>query len=173
MNEIEQRARDFLAQKKIAVAGVSATREDAANANYRKFKQLGYTVYPLNPKISTFEGDVCYPNVSALPEPVDGIFVVTGPVNSQEIVRQSIDAGIKRVWMHCAFGTSPRFLKGLANRITSVSNEAIQMCEDRGVTVIPGGCPMQFHGGIGHKCMRRIFKWSGGYSKPKGTLLKA
>ncbi len=38
---------------------------------------------------------------------------------------------------------------------SSVSNEAVQLCRENGVEVIPGGCPMMFLE-FGHKCMRLV-----------------
>lgn len=39
-------SKDFLAQKKIAVVGVSDKRDTGCNLSYRKFKAAGYTVTP-------------------------------------------------------------------------------------------------------------------------------
>lgn len=47
---------DFLAQKCIAVAGVSRSRHNAANMIYRKLRKTGYHVFSVNPKIETVEG---------------------------------------------------------------------------------------------------------------------
>lgn len=68
MTTIDTLAADFLAQKRIAIAGVSATRENAANLIYRTLKQRGYTVYGINPHGNVFQGARCYPSVASLPE---------------------------------------------------------------------------------------------------------
>jgi predicted CoA-binding protein len=44
MSKIDTLVQDFLAQKKIAVVGVSDKRETGCNLGYRKFREAGYTV---------------------------------------------------------------------------------------------------------------------------------
>jgi hypothetical protein len=65
-----------------------------------------------------------------------------------------VDLGVKHVWMHCLMGTKP----GLAMAMTSVSPEAVRMCQENGIAVIPGACPNQFlNPDFGHAMMRVIF----------------
>ena len=49
MNRIDDLAKDFLAQQRIAVAGVSDTRETTGNFIYRTLRSRGYTAYGINP----------------------------------------------------------------------------------------------------------------------------
>ncbi len=167
MSRIDDLAKDFLAQQRIAVAGVSGTREDAANLIYRTLRKRGYTVYGINPGLDTFLGDPCYPDVASLPEIPDGLVIVTKPAVAEDLVRQCIEAGVPRVWMHCMLGTHPRFLKGVAASMGSVSPEAIRLCRENGIAVIPGSCPMQFLGeDFGHTCMRGILRVTGALDVP-------
>ena len=107
MATIDALARDFLAQQRLAVVGVSRIREDAANAIYRKLRDTNHQVYPVNPNTDTFDDAPCYPDLKALPEPVDGVVIVTKPERAEEIVRQCIALKIPRVWMHCSLGVHP------------------------------------------------------------------
>lgn len=162
MSTIDNLAQDFLAQKRIAVAGVSADREDAANLIYKTLKDRAYIVHAVNPHIDSFLGDPCYPDVFSLPEKPDGIVIVTRPAVAEDLVRQCAMAGVSRVWLHSALGTNPRFLKKVAASITSVSAEAVRLCEENGIAVIPGSCPMQFLGAdLGHMCMRGFLRATG------------
>ncbi len=79
MVKIDQLVQDFLAQKKIAVVGVSDKRDTGCNLNYKKFKDTGYQVYAVNPRITTYDGSPCYPNLKALPEKPDAVFILTNP----------------------------------------------------------------------------------------------
>jgi predicted CoA-binding protein len=161
MAKINELVEDFLAQKKIAVVGVSDKRETGCNLGYRKFKAAGYTVYAVNPRITTFEGDPCYPDLKAIPEKPDGVFILTNPQVTEQIVQQCVELGVKRVWMHCMMGTKP----GLAAGMTSVSQEAVKMCRENGITVIPGACPNQYlKPDFGHKVMRVMFRTLGFHS---------
>lgn len=161
MAKIDALVQDFLAQEKIAVVGVSDKRETGCNLAYRKFKEAGYTVTAVNPRLTTFEGDPCYPNLESIPEKPDAVFILTNPQVTEQIVQQCVELGIKRVWMHCLMGTKP----GLATGMTSVSQDAVRMCRENGIQVIPGSCPNQFlKPDFGHAMMRVIFRTIGFHS---------
>lgn len=134
----------FLRGKRIAVAGVSRDGQHAANSVFRKLKNSGYEVFPINPSASVVEDVRCYPNVGAIPEGVDGVVVATPPDAAVEVVRQCSEHGVRRVWFHRSFGSG------------SVSEEAIRECHALGVDCIVGGCPLMFCEpvDIAHKCMR-------------------
>jgi len=140
MSKVDSLVKDFLAQKKIAVVGVSDKRETGCNSNYLKFKNAGYQVYAVNPHISIYDGAPCYPDLKSIPEKPDAVFILANPKVTDIIVRQCVELGIKHVWMHCMIGTKP----GLAASMTSVSRDAVEMCKANGITVIPGTCPNQF-----------------------------
>jgi predicted CoA-binding protein len=158
MAKIDNLVQNFLAQKKIAVVGVSDKRETGCNLAYTKFKENGYQVFAVNPRISTFNGDPCYPDLKSLPEKPDAVFLLTNPKVTDQIIQQCVDLGIKHVWMHCMMGTKP----GLASGMTSVSQSAVEMCEANGIEVIPGSCPNQFiKPDFGHNLMRGLWSMLG------------
>jgi predicted CoA-binding protein len=147
--------KDFLANERIAVVGVSDQRETGCNLAYRKFKEAGYNVSGVNPRITSFEGDPVYPDLKSIPEQPEAVFILTKPETTKQIVQQCVDLGIKHVWMHCMMGTKP----GLAASMTSVSQEAVDMCRENGIAVIPGSCPNQFlKPDIAHAMMRGLWR---------------
>ena len=151
---LETKVRDFLAQKRIAVAGVSRddSHHPAANLIYRRLKRTGHAGFPVNPHMQTFEGDRCYPDLRSIPGGVDGVVIVTRPETTEKIVRDCGTAGVPRVWMHQSFG------KG-----SSVSTEAVEYCRQHEIRVIAGACPMMYGKGVdfGHTCMRWILGFMG------------
>ena len=157
MSTVDLKVSEFLAQPRIAVAGVSRTREDAANLIYRRLKARGYQVFPVNPKAQTVEGDPCYPNLAAIPGGVDGAVIVTRPQAADEIVRQCPAAGVRRVWMH----------RSMVHGGSSVSPDAVAFCEAHGISVIAGGCPLMYGktSDFGHRCMRWMMQFTGGLGK--------
>lgn len=158
MAKLDNLVQDFLAQKKIAVVGVSDKRDTGCNLAYNKLKENGYKVFAVNPRITAFNGDACFPDLKAIPEKVDAVFILTSPKVTEEIVQQCVDLGIKHVWMHCMMGTKP----GLAAGMTSVSQSAVEMCKENGIAVIPGTCPNQFlKPDFGHATMRGLWKLFG------------
>jgi predicted CoA-binding protein len=161
MAKIDSLVQDFLDQKKIAVVGVSDKRETGCNAGYRRFKQAGYTVSAVNPRITTFEGDPCYPDLMSIPDKPEAVFILANPRVTDQIVQQCVDLGVKHVWMHCLMGTKP----GLGAGSTSVSQEAVRVCRENGIEVIPGACPNQYlNADFGHKMMRVMFRTLGFHS---------
>jgi predicted CoA-binding protein len=152
---LEAKVNDFLAHKRIAVAGVSRdnSRHPAANLICRRLKATGHDVFPVNPHMQTFEGDRCYPDLQSIPGGVDGVVIVTRPGTTEQIVRQCEAAGVRRVWMHQSMGS-----KG-----SSVSPAAVEYCRQHEISVIPGGCPMMYGDGVdlGHRCMRFVLGLTG------------
>jgi uncharacterized protein len=158
MNKLDTLVENFLAQKKIAVVGISDQRDTGCNLAYKNFKANGYQVFAVNPRIDTFEGAPCYPDLKSIPEKPDAVFLLTSPKVTEEIVQQCVDLGIKYVWMHCMMGTKP----GLAASMTSVSQDAVQVCRENEIEVIPGACPNQFmKSDFGHAMMRVLWRTFG------------
>ena len=104
MTAFKEAVDDFLAQKRIAVAGVSRSGSAAANVIYRKLRDTGYQVFAVNPNAGEVDGDKCYPDLKSIPEGVDGVVVATHPKVSAQIVRDSVDVGVSRICMHRSFG---------------------------------------------------------------------
>ncbi len=148
---LDIKVRDFLAQKRIAVVGVSRnnTGHPAANLIYRRLKKSGHDVFAVNPNMKAFEGDRCYPNLGSIPGGVDGAVIVTRPETTERIVRECGEAGVRRVWMHRGLG------KG-----SSVSPEAVDYCRQHDISVIAGACPMMYGPGVdfGHTCARWVLR---------------
>jgi len=141
---------NFLMQKRIAVVGVSRSKEDAANLIYKKLKSQNFEAFPINPAAKEFKGDPCYPSVKDVPGGVDAAVLVTRPETTEKVVRDCAEAGVKHVWMHRSIGNS-------------VSEEAVRFCNENGIAVIAGGCPMMFVKPVdfGHKCLRFVGKFAG------------
>ena len=156
MTTLAEQVEDFLAQKRIAVAGVSRDRNQPANAIFRKLRDSGHEVFATNPKTQKAEGAACYPDLASIPGGVDAVMIATPPAAGEKIVRQCSELGISRVWMHRSFGAG------------SVSEAAVDYCREHGISVIPGGCPMMFDEpvDVAHKCMRWFLGVTG--KLPKG-----
>ena len=155
MTDMKSAVADFLAFRRVAVAGVSRSKNEAANLVYRKLRDAGYEVFPVNPNAEEVEGDTCYPSLESIPGGVEGVVVATHPKVTDDIVRACVALNIQHVWMHRSFGQG------------SVSAEAVEYCKENGITVIPGGCPMMYCQpvDVGHKCMRWFLGLTGGLPK--------
>ena len=119
---------EFLAQKNLAVVGVSRKGGKFGNMIFKELKQKGYRVYPVNPQAETINGEPCYANVRDLPRPTDGIVVVVPPAQTEIVVQDAAEAGIERIWIQQGAG----------------SEKALRFCEERGLKVIHGECILMF-----------------------------
>ena len=119
---------DFLAQKEVAVVGVSRKGNKFGNTVYRELKARGYRVFPINPHAETIEGDRCYPHVGALPKRVENVLVVVPPEETEKVVQDAVASGIRRVWMQQG----------------AESEKAIHFCEKNNIRVVHGECILMF-----------------------------
>jgi hypothetical protein len=144
MSELPGQVARFLEGRRIAVAGVSRKGDVAANAVFRKLAQAGFEVFPVNPNAGEVEGVKCYPDLAAVPGPLDGAVIATHPAASAAVVRQCAEAGVRHIWFHRSFGDG------------SVSKEAVAECDRLGIEAIVGGCPLMFCEpvDVAHRCMR-------------------
>jgi acyl-CoA synthetase (NDP forming) len=71
----------FLSGKRIAVAGVSRTSSQAANAIYRKLRDSGYDAIPVNPRAAEVEGVHYFLDLGSVPGPVDGVAPATATMS--------------------------------------------------------------------------------------------
>ena len=142
---------DFLKGRRIAVAGVARGTGSAANPVYRKLRDSGYEVFPVNPNTSQVEGVTCYPDLESIPGSLDGVVVATHPDVSVQIVEQAAARQVRRIWFHRSFGQG------------SVSPAAVQACAKRGIACIVGGCPLMYCEpvDVAHRCMRALLGWRG------------
>ena len=157
VTSLDEKVQDFLAQKRIAVVGVSrhGGNHPAGNLIFQRLKKTGHEVFPVNPSMQSFEGERCYPNLQSIPGGVDGAVIITRPEVTEKVVRDCVDAGVRRVWMHKSMAAG-----------SSVSEHAIAQCLANDISVIPGGCPMMYGPKVdfGHAAMRWMMKVTGGLS---------
>lgn len=126
---IENKIRDFIGGKKIAVVGVSASGAGFGAKVYRDLKAKGYSVFAVNPKATEFEGYRCFRDLASLQADVpniDGVVLVVPPAISERVVAEAAQAGIGRVWMQ----------EG------AESAAAIALCETLCIEVVHGRCVM-------------------------------
>jgi len=151
MAKVPANIAEFLKGRRVAVTGVARDGRLPANAIYRRLKQCGYDVVPVNPRATEVEGARCYPDLASVPGPLDAVMVASPPASGVGIVRACAERGVRQVWFHRSVGDG------------SVSEEAVRECRSRGIEPIVGGCPMMFCGKVdpAHACMRWIFQWLG------------
>jgi predicted CoA-binding protein len=148
MQTIQAAAGAFLANRRVAVTGVSRHPENhGSNAIYRRLRERGYEVFAVNPNASQVEGDRSYPDLKSIPGGIQAVVIATRPEIAIDTMRECVELGIQSVWMHRGAGAG------------SVSAAATEYGRQHGITVIDGGCPLMFGptADLGHKVMRFVY----------------
>ena len=83
----------------IAVVGLSAKPDRPSYIVASYLKQNGYKIIPVNPKAGEILGEVCYPDLGSIPEPVDVVDIFRRAEEVPAIVEEAIKIRTKAVWM--------------------------------------------------------------------------
>jgi len=108
----------------IAVVGLSPKPHRPSHQVARYLMEAGYTIIPVNPGQNTILGLTCYPNLQAIPTPVDMVDIFRRPEAVLPIVEDAIDIGAKFIWMQ----------EGIVNE------DAAERAEEAGLAVIMDRC---------------------------------
>ena len=123
----------FLACRRIAVTGASRDPSGhGSNAVLQRLRERGYDVVAINPNADEIAGVPCYHRLQDVPGSVEAVVIGTRPERVGDTMRDVVELGISKVWMHRAFGQG------------SVDAAATEYGRKHGVVVIDGGCPLMF-----------------------------
>ena len=119
---------EFLAQKTVALVGVSRNGAGFGNAIRKELAGKGYSVLLVHPEAAAIDGQPCARSLNDIASKVGGVVLVTPPASTAVLVREAAEAGIRRIWMQ----------QGAA------SPEAIAFCEKEGLAAVHGECILMF-----------------------------
>lgn len=85
--------------KTIAVVGLSNKPDRPSYYVAAYLQEAGYTIIPVNPKISSTLGLQAYPALQAIPGRVDVVQIFRRPAEVPPIVEEAIAIGAKVIWM--------------------------------------------------------------------------
>ena len=122
--------------KIIASVGLSSNPERPSHDVGSYLQARGYRIIPVNPKETEVLGERSYPDLEAVPGPVDIVQIFRRPEAVPEIVEAAIRKGAKVVWMQDGAGNP----------------EAAKRAEAAGLTAVVDDCMMREH--------RRLFAGS-------------
>ncbi len=113
MPTIKEAAAEFLANKRVAVTGVSReAKGHGSNVVYQRLRQRGYEVIAVNPNADEVEGDRCYHDLRSIPGGVEAVVIGTRPETAEETMRECAELWIKHVSMHRRPGARQRLEGG-------------------------------------------------------------
>ncbi len=79
----------------IAVVGLSSRPERPAHSVPAYMQRKGYRIIPVNPTLEQALGEVAYPDLLAVPEPVDVVQIFRRSEDVPPVVEQAIQIGAK------------------------------------------------------------------------------
>lgn len=120
--------RDFVALRRLALAGASRSGKKFGNVIFRELAARGYEVVPIHPEAAEVEGVACARDVASVAGRVEGLVVVTPPPAAARLVGEAAAAGIRHVWLQQGAG----------------SEEASTRASEAGVSLVQGHCLLMF-----------------------------
>jgi predicted CoA-binding protein len=129
----EQLLRIYAQSRTIAVVGASA---DASKAGHRipsYLQSQGYRILPVNPHGGELFGEHVFHSLTEIDVPVDVVEVFRPAHEAPEIARQAVTIGAKVLWL----------------QIGIISEEARQIAEEAGLTVVMDRCMGATHALLG------------------------
>jgi len=118
----------FLKLKNIAVIGVSSKSKGFGVAVYNHLKDNGYTVFAVN-KNGGYSGNIkLYNTLAMIDQKVDGIITVVPPSETEIVLQEANELGIKNIWMQQG----------------SESVNALEFCKENNIDVVHNECIMMY-----------------------------
>jgi len=96
---------------------------------FRELVKRGIDVVPVNPAVAEVEGRRSFRRLAEIEPRVDAALVMTHPAQTDRVLADCVEAGVRRVWLHRGAG------KG------SGDDRAVAFCEAHGLEVVRDLCP--------------------------------
>ncbi len=124
MSTIAELRRILKTNHTIAVVGLSADWDRPSYFAAKYMQEHGFRIIPVNPKYEEILGEKCYPNLKAIPEPVDIVDVFRKPDDCVPIAQDAVAIGAKVLWL----------------QLGVVNDEAARVAEAGGLEVVMDRC---------------------------------
>jgi uncharacterized protein len=115
--------------KTIAVVGLSSQWDKAGFYVPEYLQSQGYRIIPVNPTLEQALGEKAYPDLLAVPQPVDLVLIFRRSEAVPPFVDQAIRIGAKAVW----------------TQLGIINYDAAQKAEAAGLDVVMNACMMVEH----------------------------
>ena len=113
----------------VAIVGLSPKPDRPSYMVASYLKEEGYKIIPVSPGVTEVIGEVCYPDISSIPEPVDAVDIFRRSEDVPDIVAEAIKIGARVVWMQ----------EGVINE------EAAKWAREAGLAVVMDKCMRKEH----------------------------
>jgi len=153
-------AQDFLACRRVALVGLSRNPKDLSRGVARELLRRGYDIAPVNPGATgaEIEGRPAFARLQDVSPPAEAALLFTAPAATDAVLRDALQAGIRKVWLH----------RGAGRGAASVG--ALAFCAAHGMSAVHDLCPFMVLPGAGfphrlHGTLRRVL--AGGATGPR------
>jgi uncharacterized protein len=127
-NATEEEIADILDRAKtIAVVGISHKEERDSHKVAKYLKEHGYKMIPVNPKYKEVLGEPCYPDLKAVPEPIDIVDIFRNIDVIPAVVDEAIDVKTGCVWMQLSLCHNGAAEKARSAGISVVMNKCTKI----------------------------------------------
>jgi predicted CoA-binding protein len=146
---MDQNIQNFVEKKKVAIVGASRLCNKFGNMAAKELQGRGYEVFYIHPEVDEIEGIPTYPNLEAVKDQVESVWVSVSAERGEAVLREAADAGLKNVWLQQG-GSSP---------------ELVQLGEELNLELVAGKCILMYDEPVGsfHKFHQVIWKLIGQY----------
>ena len=117
---------NFLAQKNIAVVGVSNKKKKFGNYIFEKLNDEGYSVFAVNPNADENTEIKFYKSVNEL-DIISAIVFVTKPNVTNSILREGLPINVKNIWVQQGAGNEETKLILSSMDVEFVFNKCLMM----------------------------------------------
>jgi uncharacterized protein len=129
----ERLVRIYAESHTIAVVGASGDPSKPAHSIPRYLQRQGYRIVPVNPRGGKLLGEPVARSLAEIDGPIDVVEVFRPAAEAPQIAREAIKAGAKVLWLQLGIE----------------SQEAKQVAEAAGLTVVMNRCMGETHGQVG------------------------
>lgn len=138
---------NFLAAKRIAVAGASASGKGFGNNVIAELTKREYAVYPVHPTAESINGLRACNSIKKLPDGVTHLYIALKPEDALKVIKEALVHNIEAIWI----------------QQHSESKEILSLCETLEIPVIYGQCIIMYLPNISfpHRVHRYINKLTG------------
>jgi predicted CoA-binding protein len=119
---------EFLSAKKFALVGMSRNPKSFSRMVMKDLSAIGYDITPVNPNVEDIEGKRCYRSVTELPDDIDRLLIMTNKANTDAVLTEAIQKGIKSIWVQQTSDTSNTMQIAMSNHFENlITKECIYM----------------------------------------------
>ena len=107
------------------VVGASNDPKKYGYKIYKKLKDMGFKVFPVNPNRETIQGDKAFPSINDLPTKPNVVSVVTPPKVSSKILQEAEKINIDTVWFQPGTFDDELLIKIKESKVETIYDKCI------------------------------------------------